>query len=276
MRICRFKTIFARRRREMSRIVTLTTDYSEQDAYVGAMKGVILSLCRDATMVDITHDIRPQDVFHAAFIIKSVYRWYPEETVHVAVVDPGVGSSRRRVAMQCGKHFFVGPDNGVFSYVMRELGVVECVELPAPSAAERFGGATFDGRDVFAPAASRIACNSPLSELGSPIVDPVMLDLPVPKTEDSHISGRIIYVDHFGNCISNIERPDIQLEDRPAVVSVGGLPVGPIRQTYTDVPENELLALVNSMGHLEVAMNHGNASEELNCDVGSKVDVKFI
>lgn len=257
----------------MNRIVTLTTDFSMSDAYVGMMKGAILSVSRDISIVDLAHDINPHDVFEGAFVLQTAYRFFPEGTVHLAVVDPGVGSVRRRVAMRCGGHYFVGPDNGVFSYVISSSEQCAAVEISAPETRRGLHGVTFEGRDIFAPAAARIACGVPLSEIGRPVDNLVTLDMPRPRVNEVTIDGKIIYIDHFGNCVSNIEAAEIERLGGSVQVSVGGQSVGPLRTSYSDVPAGEPLAIINSLDHLEIAINQGNAETDLNIKVGTPVRV---
>ena len=257
----------------MSGIVTLTTDFSTSDAYVGMMKGRILSIAPDVTIVDLAHDIGPHDVFQAAFVIAGAYRYFPPNTVHVAVVDPGVGSNRRRIALRCGEYVLVGPDNGVFSYVIRKEGTCETVEINAPRLDDQTG-ATFEGRDVFAPVAARLASGAPLSKVGVPTGVPMELSLPKPRISDGLIEGRVIYIDHFGNCITNIEAQDLVSLGGSLVVSVGGQEIGGLQNTYSDVPVGEPVAVMGSLGHLEMAVNQGNLADEINVDVGSPVRIR--
>lgn len=256
----------------MSRIITLITDFSTSDAYVGAMKGAILSICPDATIVDITHEIPPQDIFRAVFVLRSAYPYFPKETIHAVVVDPGVGSDRRRLAIRCGDQYFVGPDNGVFTFPLLENGLSECVELAAPDKVIR-RGVTFDGRDVFGPAAARLACGAGLSELGRPAGDPVMLSSSKPVRGEWSVEGLVIYIDSFGNCISNIGLGDIEHLGDVVEVSVDGYKVGCLRNTYADVPVDEITALINSVELVEIAVNQGSAEESLSITVGSRVVV---
>lgn len=255
----------------MSRIITLTTDFSTSDAYVGMMKGVILSIAPDATIVDLAHDIHPHDIFQAAFVLETTYCYFPEGTVHVVVVDPGVGSVRRRLAMKCGRYYFVGPDNGVFTYPIRQEGMCECVEMQPPAPGVSLRGVTFEGRDIFGPAAARLAAGAPLHEIGTPTGQPMELDIPRPRRNGKSIEGRIIYIDHFGNCMTNIELADVEDLGTGAMVSVGGRSVGPLRRMYAEVREGDPLALINSLDHLEIAVNQGNAEEDLNLQVGTPV-----
>ncbi len=258
----------------MAGIITLTTDFSMSDTYVGMMKGAILSVAPDATLVDLAHDINAHDVLEAAFVIHTSYRYFPPGTVHLVVVDPGVGSVRRRIAMKCGEHYFVGPDNGVFTYMIRSSDGCEAVEIEAPRRNGGLRGVTFEGRDVFAPAAARLALGVPLTELGKPAHDLVTLDIPKPRINESTIEGKIIYIDHFGNCISNIEASHIESLSGSPRVSVAGHDLGSLRSSYADVPVGEPLAIINSLDHLEIAINQGNAEQDLNIKVGTPVRVR--
>ena len=240
------------------------------------MKGVILSESRDITIVDLAHDIGPQDISQAAFVIESAYRYFPEGSVHLVVVDPGVGSLRRRLAMKCGKHYFVGPDNGVFSFPIRKDGIDECVEIQVPERDNGLRGVTFEGRDVFAPIAAKIARGVPLSEIGTPISNPVELSTPRPRINDNSIEGRIIYIDHFGNCVSNIELSDIEKFNKNVMVSLAGVTIGVLDKCYSDVGIGETLSLINSVDHVEIAINHGSAAEVMNVKVGSTVRAEAI
>lgn len=258
----------------MSKIITLTTDFSTADAYVGAMKGAILCVAPDVTIVDLAHEITPHDVSEAAFVLESVYRYFPKGTVHVVVVDPGVGTVRRRLAVHCGDYYFVGPDNGVLTYPMMNEGICECVEIKVPDRPAGLCGVTFEGRDVFGPAAARIVNGTPLSDLGPPVENPVKLKIAQPIITETAVDGRIIYIDHFGNCISNIRCKDLQhLAGSNIKAIVGGYDVGRLRNSYADVEPGEPVALVNSVGHVEIAINQGSAEKDLNLKVGSKVRV---
>lgn len=237
------------------------------------MKGAILSVAPDATIVDLAHDVAPHDVLQAAFVLESAYRYFPEGTIHVVVVDPGVGSVRRRLAVRCGGFYLVGPDNGVFSYPIRNEGLRECVEISVRKADGRARISTFEGRDVFAPTAARIANGAALSELGPALENPVVLHIPAPVVSERLVEGRIIYIDHFGNCVSNISSGDIARLNGRSLVTVGGHSIGRVQASYADVEIGDAVALINSVDHLEVAINQGSAERDLNIKVGSKVRV---
>jgi len=257
----------------LSGIVTLTTDFSSSDAYVGSMKGAMLSIASDVTIVDLAHNVAPHDVYQAAFVLESAYGYFPAGTVHVVVVDPGVGSVRRRIAMKCGDHYFVGPDNGVFTYPIRNEKLCECVEIDVANDQARLRGVTFEGRDIFGPAAAKIASGVPLSEIGKPALNPITLSIPQPTVTDGSIEGKIVYIDHFGNCVTNITLGDVQKYGGNFSVTVGGHSVGNLRKSYSDVELYDGVALINSVDHLEIALNQGSAEKALNLKVGSRVKV---
>jgi hypothetical protein len=251
-------------------IVTLTTDFGTQDGYVGAMKGVILALARGVTIVDVTHEVPPQDVAAAAFAIAQAAPYFPERTVHVVVVDPGVGGRRRGVIVDDGRQLYVGPDNGVFS-----------LAVPAPeaaweitSAAFRRGtvAATFHGRDVFAPAAARLALGAPPEQAGPP----VSLDGSLGSRKlrllrgGKEVRGQVIHVDRFGNLITDI--PGARLPDK-ARVKAGRLALKRISRTFEDVAKGAPLAYVGSAGTLELAVREGSAAGKYRLRRGTPVVV---
>lgn len=259
-------------------IVTLLTDFGLADPYVAEMKGVILSIQPLAAMVDITHQIPPGDVLAGAVALRQALPYFPEGTVHCAVVDPGVGTERRILAARYAGQAIVAPDNGLISFVEQDQPLSEIVVvrndryfLPGPTSA------TFHGRDIMAPVAAAIAGGLDLTKLGPPPEKFKLLDLPQPRSEDGGVVvGQIIYVDRFGNLISNV--PAVLLEqslgDRvAAVVSCAGRDVGAIQATYDFGEAGQPLALINSMSLLEVAVKGGKASDVLGAGVGAEVRV---
>ena len=254
-------------------IVTLTTDFGLSDSYVGAMKGVLLSCCPGVQIVDITHEVPPQNVSIGAMRLAAAARFFPEGSVHVAVVDPEVGGPRRDVAIACGGRFFVGPDNGVLSlaaptttdhWAAVELDPAE-VGLPVVSS-------TFHGRDVFAPVAARLACGTPLLNLGKAIGEIVELALPEPQRVEGRIEGEVIDVDRFGNLLTNVRE-----------VHLGGSAVAGVRLKGHSLPGlvdwylpgRPLVALVNSEGWVEIAAPHGSAALQLDAGIGTPVEVRL-
>ena len=235
-------------------IVTLLTDFGTADGYVGEMKGVVVSRAPSAVLVDITHDIEPGDIVAGAYALGRAWRRFPPRTVHLAVVDPGVGSSRRAIACEAGGQCFVGPDNGIFESAY-SASKLRCVELEVP----REASPVFHGRDVFAPAAAALAEGKALRDLGRAFTDPVRLPTQKP--------GTVVHVDRFGTLITNLTGPDSGQE-----ISVAGRAI-PVRRTFADVPSGELVAYVGSGGALEIAVRDGRADSLLKMKRGDQVQV---
>ena len=272
-----------------ARLITLTTDFGTRDAYVAAMKGVILDIYPEARFVDITHEISPQDVMEAAFVLRQSVPFFPADTVHLVVVDPGVGTERRPVAVQHGAHHYVGPDNGVFPLVLDTNTPSQAVELDRkPFWRTTSPSQTFHGRDIFAPVAAHIATGQALSEMGSRIdmLKPLRWAEPIADAEG--LQGWVVHIDRFGNCITNISRSAL-VESAPDDASPDALPpmesgfkcfVGSssftsIYPTYGKVAEGEPLLLFGSSDFLEVSVNAGNAAELLDIRKGDSVNLVF-
>lgn len=268
-------------------IVTLTTDFGTEDAYVPAMKGTMLSIAPQARLVDVTHQIDPQDVMESAFVLKAAQPFFPDGTVHLLVVDPGVGTERRAVALRHNGHWYVGPDNGVFPLVLDGETPEAMVELDHPDAWRTdTPSTTFHGRDIFSPAAAHLAAGRSLGGLGTPIDALESLHWAEPTAHDGTVQGWIVHVDHFGNCITNIRRSTLrQALDLDGTVIPDGLP--PVEAyvgntilktmgiTYGDVAEEEPLLLFGSTGFLEVSVNGGNAAERLAIRKGDSIKLSF-
>jgi S-adenosylmethionine hydrolase len=253
-------------------VVALLTDFGLRDHYVGTMKGVVLSVCPEAALVDITHDIAPQDVFSAALELAASYRYFPVATVFVAVVDPGVGSARRALAAESGGYYFVGPDNGIFSFVFRESTPTLVVELRERKFARSTISHTFEGRDRFAPAAGWIAKRTPLRSFGPPIDNHVSLEFPEAIVSADAVRGEVIYVDRFGNLITNIAGR-LLAEPTSRVAHVTDRGNIRIVRTYAAVAAGELCGLIGSSGYFEIAVNRGSAAALLNVSRGARVEV---
>lgn len=243
-------------------IVTLTTDFGGRDGYAGAMKGVIYSLLPRATVVDITHDVPPFDVRHAAFALWQAAPFFPPETVHVAVVDPGVGGSRRGLVVAHRRQFFVGPDNGVFTPFLEEPPLAW--ELANPDLRLPDLSATFHGRDLFAPAAARLAGGLPAAEVGPPVSDPVRLPAWRVLRQPGAWQAAIVHIDAFGNCVTSLPAARLsELGPGPYRVTVaGGEPLA-LRRTYGEAESGEPLALIGSSGLVEIAVREGDAATRL-------------
>lgn len=242
----------------MRRIVTLTTDFGIKDHYVGAMKGAMLTINPDILIVDITHQIPPQDIFSGAFTLRNFYCYFPQGTIHVAVIDPGVGSGRKPIALEAGGYIFVGPDNGVFTFVCRESKSVRVFEISNPKYILPNVSHTFHGRDIFAPAAAHISLGASLKDLGKGVEKPVMISIKEPEIRSDEIIGELIYTDSFGNLISNIPAKLIKTRSR---IYVGKRIINGISKSYAGAGKGELLAIIGSSGLLEVSVNQGRASD---------------
>lgn len=271
-----------------SPIITITTDFGTEDAYVPAMKGTMLSIAPSARLVDVTHEIAPQDVMGSAFVLQSTQPFFPEGTVHLVVVDPGVGTERRAVALRQGDHWFVGPDNGLFPLVLDGKTPDAVVKLDNPDAWRTPSPSnTFHGRDIFAPAAAHLASGRSLPQIGSPIDELEDLQWAAPITSPEAVEGRVIHVDHFGNCVTNIRRSTLAdaldldtnspaADTLPPVKGyVGSTVLENLHTTYGAVNEGDPLLLFGSTGFLEVGVNGGNAAELLDIRKGDSIKLTF-
>lgn len=237
------------------------------------MRGVISAIAPNAVVADATHEIAPGDVSAAAYVLARYARFYPPGTIHVAVVDPGVGSQRRALAARIDQQFYVAPDNGLLTRVLNRAASSRFVTIDAEAYRRIEVSATFHGRDIFAPAAAWLACGVPLDDLGARIDEPVLLDLPHPQRTRSRVEGVVEYVDHFGNLITNIPASWL---DAGALVAVADREVGILRTTYSDVVPGSALALTGSDGMLEIAVRDGSASALLRVGRNAAVDVRSI
>lgn len=256
-----------------NRVLTLLTDFGDQDSYVGVMKGAIAQVNPKLTIIDLTHHIPPQNIAAARFNLMNAYPYFPLETVHIAVVDPGVGSQRRAIAVQLADGFLVGPDNGIFSGVLTLSSAIAAVELsnpdywriPAPCS-------TFHGRDVFAPVGAYLASGVPLTDLGKTIDLITLVHLPIAPAVQvgSRIQGAVQYVDHFGNLITTIPGSSVKACHWSINIHTQVIPG---KQTYSDIERGNLLALVGSHGWIEIAVNQGSASSQLQAELGDMVEI---
>ena len=277
-------------------VIALLTDFGNVDAYVGMMKGVIAMRCPSAQVIDITHEIQPQNVRQGAYLLGSSSRYFPPRTVFVAVVDPGVGTSRRPIGIETDQGLYIGPDNGIFTTILEDSETLSAVILRPPSDPISM---TFHGRDLFAPVAADLACGRPLAECGTPISPQDLIRLPPPQLDLIHktsLEGEVLHIDHFGNLITSLgpfewhestlrlsdgKIGDIQFDaERAHVIFIGRTPRGgqiilPIRATYGETEPDHLLALVGSGRQLEIAVNQGNAAALLRATIGDKVRIIF-
>jgi S-adenosylmethionine hydrolase len=252
-------------------LITLLTDFGLRDAYVGALKGVILGINPEAVLVDITPEIPPQDITAGAFVLAEAAPYFPPGTIHLAVVDPGVGTSRRGLAASARGHYFVGPDNGLLHLMFRDAPDLSIVSVEYPAYFRPEVAATFHGRDVFAPAAAHLSLEVPLRGLGPAVTDPILLPIPSPTFIPEAGRGEIIYVDRFGNLVSNI-RWDVLVDwlgGREFHLRIGSHNVRRWGSTYAEVAPGELLVLKGSHGYLEIAVNQASAADRLGLGIGA-------
>lgn len=261
--------------RSSGRLVTLLSDFGLQDVYVGVMKGAIAQINPSLTIIDLTHQIPPQNITAGRFHLMNAYPYFPKGTVHIAVVDPGVGSQRRAIAIQLQEGFLVGPDNGLFSGILDQHEAIAAVELTNSNywlTAEP--SATFHGRDIFAPVGAHLASGVPLEELGTAIdlASLKQFSLADCINTEGAIAGTIQHIDHFGNLITNI--PGREVVGQSWSVAIAELTI-PGKQTYADSPPGSLLALIGSHGWVEIAVSGGSADAQLHSPVGSSVQLVF-
>jgi len=257
-------------------IIAFLTDFGTRDPYVGAIKGVVLSICADVTLVDLSHDIPPHDVRAGARALAACYAYYPPGTIFVAVVDPGVGSARRGIAAEAGEYRVVGPDNGVLSGVLDRHPPKRIVELTERKYQRPTVSRTFEGRDKFAPAAAWLARGTAVTALGRTVPDYARLTWPQPTVGADGVEGEVESVDRFGNLISNIGRPaiDLLLRDGPIDVGLGSHEIPRLVATYADTAPGEVCALFGSTDHLEIAVNGASASGHFGAGAGTAVTVR--
>lgn len=257
----------------MNPIITLTTDFGTKDGFVGQMKGVILGINPNAVIIDATHEIEPFSVREGALVLKGLSRYFPAEAVHVAVVDPGVGSSRRPVALKAKEQVWIGPNNGLFSLLIDNDEPWEMREIRNPLFVLSDVHPTFHGRDVFAPAAARLSTGEDFSGIGPLVEDPVRVSLPSPNIRHDVIDGEVIYIDRFGNLTVNVEVSMLTQSVRR--IEAGNRIIKGMSRFFAEVPPGRPLALINSFGYVEIAVNQGDASKELGMGIGDPVTIFY-
>ncbi len=274
----------------MGAIITLTTDFGLTDAYVAVMKGVILGINPEAKLIDICHTIKPHNISQAAFVLNTAYQFFPEKTIHVVVVDPGVGTERRAIILRTASADFIAPDNGVLSYIIeqfsnkpmknnigrqqRNLGPdLEAIAITKPEFWRSSVSPTFHGRDIFAPVAARLSLGFPPADFGEKITSLTVLPLLHPHRVSSGILvGHILHIDNFGNLITDIGNKGLPLTKESITIEVGDKLIRRLSRTYAE--GDELLALIGSSGHLEISRKGGSAADFLNAEIGNEVRVK--
>ena len=259
-------------------LITLLTDFGDRDSYVASMKGAILSICPEARIVDLSHQIAPHRIDEAGYFLKSCYREFPEGTIHVVVVDPGVGSARRAIAVKSVRYFFLAPDNGVLTYIFNDEQPVEVREIDQRKFRRESPGHTFDGRDLFAPAAARLAKHEPFESYGPVIGDYRTFPIAQPSWEKTILIGEIVYVDRFGNLISNLT--PAHLEEACSVtkrlqrlIRIGERIIEGLVNSYSEGMTEKPSALINSDGKLEIFLKEASAADLLQVGRGGRIEV---
>ncbi len=280
----------------MKPTIALLTDFGLRDSYVGVMKAVMRRICPEADFIDITHAVPPQDVRAAALTLMTVCAYFPSDTVFLAVVDPGVGTERRPLAVYAGDYYFVAPDNGLLSYVLAGLSAHEMVELRNPAYQLYPVSHTFHGRDVFAPAAAHLAVGVDLKQLGPNVENMRQIPLPRLAIGNGVVHGEVLYVDHFGNIVTSIgaliwlddKRVRLQPHFGETTPLTDDLDAGRLtvtykhtrlmglKQTYGTVAQGEMLALTGSSGFLELAVNQGDCAAQLEVKIGDAVEMRLV
>ncbi len=257
-------------------VITLLTDFGANDGYVGVMKGVIWSIAPQAQIADLTHEIPPQDVLTGAITLERCVPFFPPGTVHVAVVDPGVGTHRRSIAALIERQYFVGPDNGLATLLIesaeRQGAEITVVNLDKPAYWLNKISTTFHGRDIFAPVGAHLANGVPVGSIGSLIHDPHRISIPTPDAIEAGWRGQIVRIDHFGNCATNLERHHIAKTGR-IQVKIKGRIITDMVKSFGERSSGELAAMINSDDRLEIAVVNGSASQLLNARVGDRVEI---
>jgi S-adenosylmethionine hydrolase len=263
-------------------VISIMTDFGLKDGNVGVMKGVIWGICPEARIADLSHTITPQNVVEASLILARSAPFFPEGTVNLVVVDPGVGTERRAMAARVGKSYFVGPDNGIITLWLEQSRATgasaQFVTLDRPEYWLAEISHVFHGRDIFAPVAAHLARGVPLAEVGTGFDNPILLALPVPSRSQNVWTGEVIHVDHFGNIASNIrlEHIDADLPKAPnMIVQVGPTRIDGLVQTFGERPAGSLVALVGSTGNLIVSVVNGSAAERLAIKVGDTIRLEL-
>jgi S-adenosyl-L-methionine hydrolase (adenosine-forming) len=252
-------------------IIALMTDFGTGDYFVAAMKGVILTINQNAKIIDITHEIAPQDIKSASFVLRNCYSEFPAKTIFAAIVDPGVGSDRRAILVETEKYFFVAPDNGLLSFVFRETKSFKVFEITNPKRFRLPVSRTFHGRDIFAPCAAHLSGGVPASEFGGETNDFIVVPDSAPRfSANGSIEAEIVFIDRFGNLVTNLKREDLK---SGFSAEIGGRKIENQREFFAESEAGELFMIEGSAGFLEIAVFCGSAKNLLNAEVGQKFNV---
>jgi hypothetical protein len=259
------------------RVITLVTDFGNESGYAGVMKGVILTINQNCQVIDITHQISPQDIEEAAFLLYNTYSYFPEHSIHVVVVDPGVGSDRRPIVVETDKYWFVGPDNGIFSLLFSVKGLKKVWEITNKRYFLPEVSSTFHGRDIFAPIAAHLSLGVPAKELGREVKKFIRLKDIEPKVLKGMIKAKVIHVDRFGNLVSNIFQDLFNkvVADKSFSITVAGRKIQKLSLSYAEAKDDEILALFGSSHWLEISLKDGNCQKALQVKKGAAVEIHF-
>lgn len=259
-------------------IITLTTDYGTSDHLVGVMKGVILGINPDAQIVDISHDVLAHDILDGALVIGQAYKYFPAKTIHVVVVDPGVGTERRPVLVAGDQHYFIAPDNGVLSSVYDQSEALYVWHIISEHYFRQPVSKTFHGRDVFAPVAAWLSKSWQTPSFGEPITDFARFAMPKPKANGNTVKGVVLRVDHFGNLVTNLTAEDVPAlvaADGKFTIRAGNGQVSKVAPTFAQGPAGEAVGVIGSSGYLEISVNKGSAARTLSAGRGAEVTVEL-
>jgi len=260
-------------------VITLTTDFGTGDHEAGVLKGVIWNIAPTVKIADLSHDIPPHDILEAAISLWRLMPYFPAGTIHVVVVDPGVGTSRRGIAARLGSQYFVGPDNGLITLVLERAEQdhlpISLIQLDDRTYWLPEVNPIFHGRDVFAPSAAHLAAGISLTSLGSPITDPVRLDIPHPTRTSQGWQAQVIHIDHFGNLSTNL-LADRLGQPKNVLIRIFGAEIHGLVETFGDRPAGELVALIDSSGSLAISVVNGNAAQSINAHMGDKIELVLV
>jgi S-adenosylmethionine hydrolase len=256
-------------------MITLTSDFGLKDPYVAEMKGVILTINPQATIIDVTHSVEKFDIRVGAFVLGSAAPYFPKDTIHLAVIDPDVGAERRAILIQTKRGFFVGPDNGVLMLAAQNQGIEHLYKLSNPKFMLPKVSSTFHGRDVFAPAAAYLDRGVKPSEFGPEITKAATIKFPSVERRNGSLIGEVWHIDDFGNIITNISKKDLPRKREVNVKFLGVLQNISFGKTYSKAKLHEPLALIGGHGFLEIALNQGNAAEKFHVKAGDKIEVSL-
>jgi len=260
-------------------VITLTTDFGSTDHETGVLKGVIWKIAPRVKIADLSHDISPYDIMEAALLFWRVAPYFPDGTIHVAVIDPGVGTSRRAMAAHIDTQYFVGPDNGIFSLLQHEAEQnarpINFIQLDEPKYWLPDISNVFHGRDIFAPVAAHLATGVPFNSLGSAIKDPVIIKIPNPVSTQKGWKGQVIHIDHFGNLSTNINRSHLG-ESKEVLIKIKGVEITGLVSTFGERSNGTLIALIDSSGSLAISVVNGAAAKLLNSSIGDPVEIQLI